>query len=317
MRDFLRAYLLAAHLLWGALLVRHATSSRLVPSLLSALRARLLPPPPSPPLHRVPEGELLALTENALVKAGCSTRSAAAVASCLVASQRDGRVAHGLGRLPAILSSLRRKTVNGDALPSVSSPARAQLRVDADGGLVHGALALGLPALAQRAHECGVATLSVVNARGIVGSLWHHLETLAEEHALISVLRRHQPHRSTSHVTCSLPSHSTARSPLILALLAEQLAWCNSPAFVAPVGGSSRLFGTNPIGFGWPRPGARPLVIDFACSAIARGDIQQRARRGEPIPPGCVRFLILTSSRSALCPFAHCPKPGVFILEWR
>eukprot|EP00966_Prymnesium_polylepis_P223013 5158469-Prymnesium_polylepis.1 len=64
-------------------------------------------------------------------------------------------------------------------------------------------------------------------------------------------------------------------------------AWCNSPAFVAPTGGASRLFGTNPMAFGWPRADAPPLVIDFACAAIARGEIQQCARRGVPIPPGC------------------------------
>ncbi|KAL1511043.1 hypothetical protein AB1Y20_005868 [Prymnesium parvum] len=245
----LHSYLIGAHLLWALFLARHAASSRLVPSVLSALRGRLRHTPPL--LHRVPPHTLLRLTESALCDAGCSPPCARAVASCLVASQRDGRVAHGLGRLPAILSSLRTHSANGGARPTLSSPARAQLRVDADGGLIHGALALGIPALAERAHELGVASLSVVNARGIVGALWHHLEALAEEHRLIS------------------------------------LAWCNSPAFVAPHGGSARLFGTNPIGFGWPRPDAKPLVIDFACATIARGEIQQCARRGERIPPGC------------------------------
>jgi hypothetical protein len=42
---------------------------------------------------------------------------------------------------------------------------------------------------------------------------------------------------------------------------------------VAPEGGVLPVFGTNPIGFAWPRHGRPPLVIDLATSAIARGVI--------------------------------------------
>lgn len=45
------------------------------------------------------------------------------------------------------------------------------------------------------------------------------------------------------------------------------------------------MFGTNPIAFAWPRPGGLPFVFDFATSAIARGDIELHAKRGDAIPP--------------------------------
>ena len=194
---------------------------------------------------------MLERSAAALVAAGLPTASAAAVAASLVAAQRDGKTAHGLGRLPAVLRSVRSGTVVRDARPVLSSVAPAIVRVDAQRGLVQPALALGLPALARAARDQGVACLSVVDCRGIVGSLWYPLERLCEEHGLAA------------------------------------LAFCNSPAFVAQAGGSKRVFGTNPVGFGWPRSGSPPLVLDFACSTIARGEMQQLARRGEPLPAGC------------------------------
>ena len=64
------------------------------------------------------------------------------------------------------------------------------------------------------------------------------------------------------------------------------LALTPSHAWVAPAGGSKPLFGTNPIAFGWPRPGPFPYVFDFATSAIARGDLELHRRAGQPLPEG-------------------------------
>ena len=56
------------------------------------------------------------------------------------------------------------------------------------------------------------------------------------------------------------------------------LACTPSHAWVAPAGGSKPLFGTNPIAFGWPRPGPYPFVFDFATSAVAPQSIRKRSR---------------------------------------
>jgi LDH2 family malate/lactate/ureidoglycolate dehydrogenase len=57
-------------------------------------------------------------------------------------------------------------------------------------------------------------------------------------------------------------------------------------ACVAPAGGRSAVFGTNPLAFGWPRAGAHPYVFDFATSAVARGEIELYRRSGRALPPG-------------------------------
>ena len=84
--------------------------------------------------------------------------------------------------------------------------------------------------------------------------------------------------------------HFSALWPEIEAITAHglaALALTPSHAWVAPAGGSKPLFGTNPIAFGWPRPGPYPYVFDFATSAIARGDLELHRRAGQPLPEGC------------------------------
>ena len=58
---------------------------------------------------------------------------------------------------------------------------------------------------------------------------------------------------------------------------------------MAAHGGKTRVFGTNPLGFGWPRAdaeGAPPLVVDLATAAVARGELQALQRRGLKLPAG-------------------------------
>ena len=60
----------------------------------------------------------------------------------------------------------------------------------------------------------------------------------------------------------------------------------NTPAGIAPWGGKTPLFGTNPIAFAAPLAGDRPIVIDLSLSKVARGKIMAAKQKGEPIPPG-------------------------------
>ncbi len=55
---------------------------------------------------------------------------------------------------------------------------------------------------------------------------------------------------------------------------------------VAPSGGATALFGTNPIAFSWPRPGNNPIVFDMATASMAKGEIQIAARDGHSVPLG-------------------------------
>jgi len=60
-------------------------------------------------------------------------------------------------------------------------------------------------------------------------------------------------------------------------------AFTTSYPYVAPAGGKKPLFGTNPMGFSWPRKDNPPLVFDQASSSMARGEIQICARDGHSV----------------------------------
>lgn len=194
--------------------------------------------------------EALAQRIGAIFRAhGLNAVQAEAIAGVIAAAERDACISHGIYRIEGVLRTLRAKKVLGDALPEVSADdGTAIVRVDARGGFSNPAFALGLPLLAERARAFGLAAL-VINEGTHFAALWPEVEAVA---------------------ACGLAG----------------LALCPSYATVAPAGGRTALLGTNPLAFGWPRPGGLPYVFDFATSVAARGEIELRRRAGESLPEG-------------------------------
>jgi (2R)-3-sulfolactate dehydrogenase (NADP+) len=186
------------------------------------------------------------LATRVLCAAGTSRSIAATVADALVAADCDGIGSHGLSRLPVYAAQVRCGKVDGKAEPTISRPGAAVVAVDARDGFAYPALALGLGALAEAGRAAGVAILAVRNSHHC-GVLGHHVAFLAER-GLVA------------------------------------LAFANTPAAIAPWGGTEALMGTNPIAFACPRQAAAPLVIDLSLSVAARGRIVVAARDGKPIP---------------------------------
>lgn len=124
----------------------------------------------------------------------------------------------------------------------------AIVRVDAKGGLANAAFELGLPALAARTRELGLAAL-VINDCCHFSAFWAEAEALTDEGLAGMVM-------------------------------------CPSCSSVAPSGGAKPVLGTNPFAFGWPRRGRDPYVFDFATSVAARGEIEVLRRAGKTLPVG-------------------------------
>ncbi|QGX97630.1 Ldh family oxidoreductase [Roseovarius faecimaris] len=192
--------------------------------------------------------DIQALAQSALVANGCDADNAGAVADIVTRAERDGSHSHGLFRIPGYVKALRSGKVNGNARPRLSHRSPAILHVDGDGGFAPLAQATGLSALADAAHQIGVAALSLTNIHHFA-ALWPETEFLAE--------------RDLAGIAC------TAYMPS-----------------VAPAGSTEKLFGTNPISFAWPRPGKAPVCYDMATAAMAMGDVMIAARDGKSVPPG-------------------------------
>ena len=188
------------------------------------------------------------LAERVLTAAGVAPIAGAAVAKALVAAEADGLASHGLARLPAYTDQVRAGKVDGCAEPKLAESGPATLLVDARDGFAFPAIAQGLERAVAMVARSGSVVVGITNSHhfGVAG---YHIEPLAER-GLVA------------------------------------LACGNSPAAIAPWGGSRGLFGTNPIAFACPRRERPPLVIDLSLSKVARGKIMVAAQKGEAIPEG-------------------------------
>lgn len=190
--------------------------------------------------------EVNALAIAVLTANGLARDHADAIASIIVAGQRDECHSHGVYRLITCVNTLRNGKVNPRAVPTIENLSPAVVKVDAQWGFSPLAFELGAKAVIQKAKNVGIAALGV-NHCFHFSALWPEVELLAAEGLVAMAMT---------------PSHS----------------------WVAPAGGTKPLFGTNPFAFAWPRPGDYPFVFDFATSAVARGEIELCRRSGKKIP---------------------------------
>ena len=186
--------------------------------------------------------------EKTLMASGVTADNAESVARALVEAEVDGQSGHGLRRVESYAAQAASGKVDGHAVPVIREAAPGALHIDVAHGFYYPAFDRAEPKLANMAKAQGIAMAGFYRS--------HH---------------------------CGVAGHSVER-------LAEAgcvaLMFANTPAAMAPWGGATRLFGTNPIAFAAPLAEREPLVIDLSLSKVARGKIVAAAQRGEPIPEG-------------------------------
>jgi delta1-piperideine-2-carboxylate reductase len=203
---------------------------------------------PDTAVTQIAFADLQALLHRIFVRHGCSETVAASLAFNCASAQRDGAHSHGVFRIPGYVSTLASGWVDGQAVPVVSDVASGYVRVDARGGFAQPALAAARALLVEKARSAGIAVLAIHNSHHFA-ALWPDIEPFADE-GLVA------------------------------------LSVVNSMTCVVPHGARKPLFGTNPIAFAAPCAGSDPIVFDMATSAIAHGDVQIAARKGELLPEG-------------------------------
>lgn len=149
-------------------------------------------------------------------------------------------------RVPAYASQAKAGKTDGFAKPHLTRPYPAVLRIDAGNGYAYPALDLAVAELSIVAREQGIA-LAAISRSHHAGVMGLTVERFADQ-----------------------------------GLVALMVA--NAPASMAPWGGKTPVFGTNPIAFAAPLPDADPIVIDLALSRVARGKVMAARQRGVAIP---------------------------------
>lgn len=192
--------------------------------------------------------EATRLAAGALEACGTTASNAASVASALIGAELAGQGGHGLRRLPAYAAQARSGKVDGKAIARATRTRPGAVHVDAGHGFAYPALDLAIMELSTIAPGQGVAIAGIVRS--------HHAGV------------------------AGLFAERLANRGLVA------LIFANSPAAMAPWGGSRPLFGTNPIAFACPVEGDAPVVVDVSLSKVARGKVMAAAQRGEAIPEG-------------------------------
>jgi len=189
-----------------------------------------------------------ALIVETLVRCHTAADNAAHVADALIAAERAGQGGHGMVRVPVYAGQALTGKVDGHATPVARRTRPGALMVDAAHGFAYPALALAMAALPDMARDQGIAVAGI--------------------------------HRSHHAGVAGWFVERLAGAGLVACMFA------NTPAAMAPTGGTRALFGTNPIAFAAPIDGAAPMVVDLSLSTVARGKILAAAQKGEPIPEG-------------------------------
>lgn len=199
-------------------------------------------------MARIAVAELESLITRALVASRTSPENAASVARALTQAEVDGQKGHGLSRVPSYAAQARAGKVDGFAIPTATRAKPSVVVIDVKNGFAYPALDLAVGELPHVASETGIALAGFVRSHhfGVAGRL---VERLAEQGLVALVVG-------------------------------------NTPQAMASWGGRRPVFGTNPIAFAAPRPGAAPVVVDLALSQVARGKILTASQKGESIPEG-------------------------------
>src|SRR5215218_7480945 len=188
------------------------------------------------------------LVVRTLTRCRTNVDNARTVARALVAAEADGLKGHGLSRVPTYAAQAKAGKVDGFVTPVVTRPKPAVLAIDAAHGFAYPALEAAVSGLPDVARAEGVAVAPIRRSHHC-GAAGHPAERLAEA-GLVALL------------------------------------FANTPAAIAPWGGSRAVFGTNPIAFACPLLGRAPIVVDLSLSKVARGNILAAQQKGESIPEG-------------------------------
>jgi (2R)-3-sulfolactate dehydrogenase (NADP+) len=196
----------------------------------------------------LPVDELRELARDAFKAARIPEAVAALLTDFLLLAELDGIPSHGFSRLPFYADQALSGKVRADATPVLTNPKPAVVLADAGNGFSFPAIQAGLEAAFARTEDEGICSLAVRRSHHC-GVLGHFVEKIAAGGFV-------------------------------------GLACANTPAAIAPWGGTRGVFGTNPLAFACPRARGEPVVVDLSLSAVARGKIMLAKQRGEKIQPG-------------------------------
>ncbi len=189
------------------------------------------------------------LIQGALIGAGTAPRNAGYFTDAILDTELSGMSGHGFYWLQFYCEHLKSGKVDGRARPSIKRTSPVAFEIDAKGGFAHPAIEAGFARLIPAAKKHGIAGMGIQNSYN-AATLGYHTGILAKQ-GLVA------------------------------------FGFTNSSPAIAPVGGKSKVIGTNPMSFAVPGANGRiAFLIDQSSSAVAWTAVRHAASEGRKIPLG-------------------------------
>ncbi|MBT4093831.1 MAG: Ldh family oxidoreductase [Nitrospinaceae bacterium] len=198
--------------------------------------------------HIVSASVLRAYEEAMFVAAGCSPADARQAAEVMWEADLRGISSHGLIRMPDMIKRINEGMIDPKARPRIVQEREGSALVDAGGALgpIGGTFAIDLAM--RKAVIAGTCSVGLLNANHLI-FVGYYGERIAR-----------------AGMACIL---TTVTPPL-----------------AHPYGGTERIIGTNPLVIALPSDEEEPLLLDFATTEIAFGNVMKARAKGESLPEG-------------------------------
>jgi LDH2 family malate/lactate/ureidoglycolate dehydrogenase len=184
---------------------------------------------------------------EAFTKAGLAEEGARAVTEVQLEANLRGQPTHNMGNVPGYCKRIGGQ-INKSPNIRVAKETAVSVTVDGDDGPGQWVSVVATQHAIRKAKESGVGVVGAMNSNHF-GAAGHYAWMMAQE-GLIGL--------------------ATTNGGLVLA------AW----------GGTTPVFGNNPLGVGIPTGQHLPIVLDIAMSVVAQGKIALAIAENKPIPMG-------------------------------
>lgn len=192
--------------------------------------------------------ELERFAKRVMERAGLSPAESAVFSDSLLKAEMRGITSHGLTRLSAYAKRVELGLVAANVEPEILADGGTVLWVDGKNGMGAWVGTRVMELCVRRARERGSCFAAVCG-----GNHFGYAAYFAQQ---------------------------AARQDMV------GFAVANGPSAIPPTGGVKPLLGTNPVAICIPAGRYRPLVLDMATSAVARGKVALAKKNGASIPTG-------------------------------
>ena len=187
--------------------------------------------------------------EKVLLKFDVPSDERAIISDSILHAHQTGKDTHGISRLPIYVKKIKNGSLLAKAHIEVVKDTPVVKTINGNNGFGQVIADYAVQDAVEKARNYGIGIVGVRESNNF-GTIAYFLEQCTKQHMISIVMT-------------------------------------NAAPAISPWGGEKAIFGTNPIGFGFPTPQPyADIIFDMATTVAARGKIRLAAKNQKEIPLG-------------------------------